>query len=113
MTVISLQKITFDKATQLRRVDIKLIENGDKPLKGMLFYILYTVMYSTCFLCAVALYNRNPDLTSFQLLIMRSAFALSIQLVLLNVNLKSAVWDGISRDSVGPLIFNTLQGSCT
>ena len=79
----------------------------------MLFYILYTAMYSVCFLCAAALYNRNPDLTSFQMLTMRSVFALSTQLVILNVNLKSAVWDGISRDSVGPLIFRTLQGSCT
>ena len=113
MTVRSLQKIKFDEATQLRRTDVKLIENGDQPLKGMLFYILYTVMYSSSFLCAVALYNRNPDLTSFQLLIGRSGFALSIQLVVLNVNLKSAVWDGISRDSVSPLIFRTLQGTCT
>ena len=41
---------------------------------------------------------------------MRSVFALVIQLMVLNVNLKSAVWDGISRDSVGPLVFRVFQG---
>ena len=70
-------------------------------------------MYSTCFLCATELYRRNPELTPFQMLTMRSVFALSTQLMVVNVNLKSAVWDGISRDSVGPLIFRTIQGSCT
>ena len=34
-------------------------------------------------------------------------------MVVVNFKLKKAVWDGISRDTVGPLIFRTIQGSCT
>ena len=63
----------------------------------MLYFILYTVLYSLCFLCAKFLYDRNPDLTPFQMLTMRSAFAITMQIALVNKELKKAVWDGIDR----------------
>ena len=97
----------------LSRTEIKLLENSDQPTKGMLFYILYTLLYSLCFLCASYLYRRNPDLTPFQMLVMRSAFALAFQVIWVNKELKSAVWDGVDRKSVPPLIFRSIQGTAT
>ena len=47
-------------------------------MKGMIFYIAYTVLYSCCFLCAKYLYIRNPELNPFQMLLMRSCFALTL-----------------------------------
>ena len=44
------------RSRALSRTDLKLIEKGDQPLKGMLIYILYTILYSLCFLCARYLY---------------------------------------------------------
>lgn len=74
----------------------------------MLFYILYTILYSLCFLSASYLYRRNENLNPFQMLLMRSAFALAFQAVIVNKELKPAVWDGVDRKSVGPLIFRSI-----
>ena len=63
---------------KISRTEVKLAEKSDKPLTGTLYYILYTVLYSACFLCAKYLYDRNPDLNTFQMLLMRSFFALLI-----------------------------------
>ena len=43
--------------------DLKLLEEGDKPLKGTLFFILYTMLNSLNFLFSSYLYRSNPDLT--------------------------------------------------
>ena len=51
--------------SKVSRVDLKLIANGDKPLKGTILFILYTILYSCNFLCAKYLYERNSKLTPF------------------------------------------------
>lgn len=63
----SLMKSVASKKSMrtLNRTDLKLLQQGDKPIKGMLIYIVYTFLKSLCFLCASYLYRRNPDLTSF------------------------------------------------
>lgn len=54
------------KLSKISRTELKLLEkSSDRPLAGTLYYILYTVLYSACFLCAKYLYDRNPDLTPF------------------------------------------------
>lgn len=103
----------MSRGRALSKTDIKLLEKGDQPLKGMLFYILYTVLYSLCFLSASYLYRRNENLNPFQMLLMRSCFALSFQAIIVNKELKGAVWDGVDRKSVTPLIFRSIQGTAT
>jgi drug/metabolite transporter (DMT)-like permease len=97
----------------LGRTDIKLLEKPDQPVKGMIIYIIYTFLKSLCFLCASFLYRRNPDLGSFQMLVMRSMFALVCQAIYVNKDLKKAVWDDINRSNVCPLIVRSSQGSIT
>ena len=53
------------KSRPLTKTDLKLLENKDQPIKGMVIYIIYTILKSACFLCASYLYRRNPDLTPF------------------------------------------------
>ena len=54
------------KLSKISRTEVKLIEkSADRPLAGALYYILYTVLYSLCFLCATYLYNRNEKLNPF------------------------------------------------
>lgn len=47
------------------------------------------------------------------MLALRSVIGISFQLLVLNVNLKRAVWDEVGRESVGPLVFRSLQGMVT
>lgn len=47
------------------------------------------------------------------MLLMRSAFALLMQVIVVNKSLKPAVWDGVDRASVGPLVFRSMQGTLT
>ena len=71
---------------------------------------MYTVLYSCGFLCATYLYKRNDELVPFQMLLMRSAFAIVCQIIIYNKALKPAVWDGVDRASSGPLLFRSMQG---
>lgn len=47
------------------------------------------------------------------MLFMRSLFALTFQLIIVNKDLKPAVWDGVDRKSAGPLVFRSIQGTMT
>ena len=71
---------------------------------------MYTILSASGYLTSTFLYNRNSDLNPFQLLTMRSAFAIACQIILYNRALKAAVWDGVDRASFGPLFFRSMQG---
>ena len=104
----------ISKLSKVSRTEVKLVEakaaSADAPMEGTLLYILYTVLYSCGFLCATYLYNRNEDLVPFQMLTMRSAFAIGCQIIIYNKALKPAVWDGVDRASSGPLFYRSVQG---
>jgi hypothetical protein len=53
------------RARSLSRTDVKLLEKGDNPRKGMLFYLLYTLLKSASFIAAKYLYIINPALNPF------------------------------------------------
>ena len=67
--------IASKKNRVLSRTDLKLLENKDQPVKATVIYIIYTVLKSLGFVFAKMLYNRNPDLTTFQMLTIRSVVA--------------------------------------
>ena len=71
------------------------------------------MLKSVSFVCTSFLYLRNPDLTAFQMLLMRSVFALIVQVIYVNKDLKHAVWDGVNRTNVGPLITRVSMGCFT
>jgi len=101
------------RVASMSLTQIKLLEHGDNPKKGMIYYLLYSLLYSCCFLAAKYLYARDEALGPFQMLFMRSCFAIVFQVIYVNKNLKKAVWDDVDRKSAGPLIFRSIQGSAT
>lgn len=54
----------LSKMSKVKKIDIKLMEQPDQPVKGIVLYIFYTLAYSANFVFAQFLYNRNehdPD----------------------------------------------------
>ena len=47
------------------------------------------------------------------MLFARSAIGLLVMIFWLNCGLKKAVWDGIKRDQITPLVFRSIQGAVT
>ena len=45
------------------------------------------------------------------MLVGRSVVGIIVMILWQNVGLKKAVWDGISRDTVSPLVFRSFQGA--
>ena len=45
------------------------------------------------------------------MLVGRSVVGMIVMALWENVGLKKAVWDGISRDTVSPLVFRSFQGA--
>ena len=70
----------------------------------------YCLLWAFNFLCARLLYDRNPAMSPYQMIIMRSIFALLFQGLQLNTGLKAAVWDGIHRPTVDCLVARTSLG---
>ena len=66
----------------------------DQPIKGMIYYIVYTVLYSLNFLSAKFLY-RGINLHPAAMLILRSIWAIIISIIVYNRGLKKAVYDDI------------------
>ena len=100
----------LSRVSKISRAEVKLIQE-DKPMEGTLLFIAYTLLKSTAYLCGSYLYDRNPELVPFQMLIMRAAFAIITLIAYYNKELKKAVWDGVDRASSPPLIFRSIQGS--
>lgn len=87
------------------------MEHEDQPVKGVMIYLLYTVFYTCNFVIANLLYDRNPNLYSFQMLIVRSCFVLFFQALYVNKDLKKAVCDSVKPKDLPVLGFRSLQGS--
>ena len=73
-------------------------------------FIVYCVLWAFNFLTARLLYDRNPEMNPYQMIAMRSLFALIFQALYVNKELKAAVWDGINRHNSGALIARTVLG---
>lgn len=70
-----------------------------------------TILKSVALLCTSLLYRRNDGLGTFQALVMPCVFGICLQVIELNVGLKKAIWDGINKGNVCPLIVRTSQGA--
>lgn len=72
------QATALSKMSKISKVDIKLMERPDEPIKGMIFFIIYTFFSTLKSVLAKELYTINPDLSPFQMLVFQSAFGLII-----------------------------------
>ena len=83
-----------------------------------MWYLIYCVVKSVLLILTSLLFelNNHPEdpsrnLSPFQMLVGRSVIGIMVMIVWQNVGLKKAVWDGIKRDQVSPLIFRSIQGA--
>lgn len=71
-------------------------EKEDERWKGTLYINLYTVCASLAFLLGQLLYKRHPDnLSSEEIIFIRSFFAVITCIVLVNKKLYEVMWTGI------------------
>ena len=63
--------------------------------KGVFYMNIYCLMISFTFLFANYLFNRNPDMTSVQMLILRGSVATTMVILKVNSELKPAMYDKV------------------
>ena len=85
-----------------------------------MWYLVFCVARSAAVILASTLFELNNDpsnpernLLPFQMLLGRSVISLVTMVFWQNVGLKKAVWDGITRDQIKPLVFRSVQGALT
>ena len=88
-------------------------EHNDQPVKGVIFFVVFTFIKALSYVVTKILYDREPNLQPFPMLFMRSVFGILIMAGMMNAKLKRDTWDSVTRDKVGSLLFKTLASSCT
>ena len=88
-------------------------EQNDQPVKGVIFFVVFTFIKALSYVVTKILYDREPNLQPFPMLLMRSVFGLLLMAGMMNVKLKRDTWDSVTRDKFGSLLFKTLASSLT
>ena len=93
----------------------QLSEIPDKPTKderwkGVLYINLYGILFAVCLLLASFMYKRHPNIQPEQLLIIRSVIATLLCMVIVNKDLKYAMYDGVPRHQAKNLFYRCLAG---
>ena len=84
---------------------------SNNPTKGVVYYLMAGLFFQLNFIFAKVLYERNPALTSFQLLFYRSLISTMIMVAVVNKDLKKTVWDSINRHNFKPLLIRVTQAN--
>ena len=96
--------------------DTKPIEKtikDEQPVKGVILFVIFTVVKALSYVTCKVLYEREPNLLPFPMLFMRSVFGIALMAAMINIRLKRDTWDSVTRDKVGSLVFKTLASSTT
>ena len=88
-------------------------EQNDQPVKGVIFFVVFTFVKALSYVVTKILYDREPNLQPFPMLLMRSVFGILLMAGMMNVKLKRDTWDSVTRDKVGSLLFKTVASSLT
>lgn len=83
---------------------------GDRPTKGVVYYVLSTVLMSANLYCAQGLFKSASHVAIMQLTFVRGVVCSLMVLLMINRNLKKTLWDPVDRRTMPSLIFRCLQG---
>jgi len=83
----------------------------DNPVKGTIYFIIHGVISAVNFFVVKAAFDRNPDMSPWQMTLARASVSCLIMLIWLNINLKTALIDNVDRSTVPSLVFRCLQGA--
>lgn len=82
----------------------------DNPKKGVVCYLIHTVLMSINLYAGKAMFDLNPTVGIMQLTFSRGFMATILLVAVLNTDLKATLVDGVDRSSVGSLVLRCLQG---
>ena len=86
------------------------ISMKDHPRKGVLFYIIHTVLLSANMYAAQQLFAAADNVAIMQLTFLRGVICSLIVLLMVNRNAKQTLWDPVDCKTLPSLIFRCLQG---
>jgi len=74
-------------------------------------YLVWTLCITVELYVMKAIFVRNPELSVFQITLLKAIIANTILGLSLNKRLKSIMWDTVHVDTIPSLCFKTFQGS--
>ena len=92
------------EAAKERRETVARIRR-EAPRRGVIIFILYTILMSGNNYVAKMMFETDPTLDVWKLTFARGVIAFTIMMVKINVNVKRELWDGVERSTVPSLVF--------
>ena len=83
---------------------------NDKPTRGLVYYLVYTVLMSGNLYANKALFEAAPSAAIMQLTFMRGLVCTIMVLLMINRNMKATLYDPVDKKALPSLIFRCLQG---
>ena len=83
---------------------------NDKPTRGLVYYLIYTVLMSGNLYANKALFEAAPSAAIMQLTFMRGLVCTIMVLLMINRNMKATLYDPVDKKALPSLIFRCLQG---
>lgn len=83
---------------------------NDKPTRGLVYYLIYTVLMSGNLYANKALFEAAPSAAIMQLTFMRGFVCTIMVLLMINRNMKATLYDPVDKKALPSLIFRCLQG---
>ena len=80
------------------------------PAKGIPYTLLNMFFLVLTRTCSKIIFERYPDMSTFQFLFIRGTVGFLVQLVMINRNLKKVVWDTVTKENRFNLTAKVVQG---
>lgn len=79
------------------------------PVRGTVYYLLFGVFATLHIITTKVLYEKNPDMSVWNLLFICSIVICSILLLYVNVSFKKVMYDDLDRESMPCLAFRIFE----
>jgi drug/metabolite transporter (DMT)-like permease len=83
----------------------------DDPVKGVVYYLVHSVLLSINLYTNKALFGLNPTVSVLQFTFARGLISVLLSLLMSHRNLKHELVDCVDRSSFPSLVFRCLQGA--
>ena len=83
----------------------------DDPVRGVVYYLIHTVLLSINLYTNKALFGLNPAVSIIQFTFVRGLCSVILSLLMSFRNLKHELYDCIDRSNLPSLVFRCMQGA--
>ena len=80
------------------------------PRLGIPYVLMNQLFFCVSRTCAKYIFERYPDMSPFQFLLIRAMVAFAFNLIMLNVSFKRVVWDSIGKENRSNLVAKVSTG---